>query len=115
MAESCSRVGGAAADVRLLLKWGVQQIVHRRRPLVTRDEALAEVPCEVVVGRGGPCLDNAADRARELLLHLQPGKHFDNRCHLRLGYRLVAEPAPIEPDAPGTQRDLGLLVKAYGR
>jgi hypothetical protein len=62
----------------LFLERGVQQKVHYRWALVTRYKAFAEIACEVVVGRGGTCLDKGADRARESLLHLQPRKRVDD-------------------------------------
>src|SRR5215475_7650583 len=104
-----------AADVRLFLKRGVQQVIHRRSGLVTRHEALAKITGEVVVGRCRACLDYPADRLCEPFLHSQPGKRFDDRCHFRIGHRLVTPATPIQADAHRRHRNLGLFVKRDGR
>src|SRR5687768_9697345 len=84
---------------QLLVERCVEQIVHCRRWLVARHEALAEVARKVVVRCAGACLDNAADGARESLLHFQSRKRVDDCRHLSLRQLPVAPAAPIEPDA----------------
>src|SRR5207344_1457975 len=84
-------------------------------PLVTRHEPFSEIAREIVVSRGGPRLDDAADGLRESLLHLQPWKRIDDFCYPRSRQRVVAPAAPVEGDARRTERHLRLLVQGNGR
>src|SRR5688572_32688248 len=103
------------------VRWGliverrVHQEIHCRGPLVTRHEALAEIPREVVKGGIGASLDDSTHGTGESLLHVKAWKRIDNLGHLRPSQCLAAPAATIEPDSRGTQCDLRFLVEANGR
>src|SRR5215475_3094691 len=80
----------------LLVERCIHQIVHGRRGLVTRYEALAEVAREVVIGGLGPGPDDGADRVREAVLHVEAGKCREDGLHLIEWEPIVLESAPAD-------------------
>src|SRR5262245_22651756 len=99
----------------LLVERCIHQVVYGRRGLVTRYEALAEVTREVVIGGLGPGPDDAADRVREAVLHVEAGKGREDGLHLIGWDPFVLESAPVETDPCRAERDVRLLVQGDGR
>src|SRR5207248_916637 len=99
----------------LLLERSVHQVIHGRLRLVARQETLAEVAREIVVGALGPGLDDAADGVREAPLHLEAGKCGEYALHLVWRDPVVLGPAVVETDPSRAERDFHFLVQGDRR
>src|SRR5262245_55507514 len=70
------------ASPRLFVEWSLHQEVHGRRCFVARDESLAEVTSEVVVGGLGPRPRDPTDAIGERLLQGEAGERSEDGPHL---------------------------------
>src|SRR5258708_10607471 len=76
---------------------------------------MAEVARNVVIGGLGFGTDDAADRVREAVLHVEAGKCREDALHLIRRDPVVLRAAVIETDASGAERNFRLFVQADRR
>src|SRR5258705_4738747 len=105
---------GPTTPPGLSFERSVHQHVYGRRGLVRRHETLAELAREVVIRGLGPGLDDATNRVREALLHVEARKRREDAFHLIGRNAVVLESAPVETDTGGGERDLPLFVQRDG-